>query len=176
MSGASARYSSLRTPVETSTPPRRQGKLRSSPFPPPGCAFWRKLRSLRCPSSQTESLGIGADCISFASPQAGKLSHSVAPPLKKKASGFLFVKHVGLRKVRSTSFPPPGCAFWRKLRSLRCPSSQTESLGIGADCIPFASPQAGKLNHSVAPPLKKKAGGFLFVKHVGLRKVRFPLA
>ena len=51
MSGASARYSGLRIPVETSTPPR-QNKLRSAAFP--GKAGEHPFRSV-CSSSQNRT-------------------------------------------------------------------------------------------------------------------------
>ena len=54
MSGASARYSGLRIPVETSTPPRWR-KVRSTPFPATACGSCRKLRSLPCAASQNRT-------------------------------------------------------------------------------------------------------------------------
>ena len=38
-SGAAARWSRLHTPVETLTPPRRRGEIRSVPFPPTVCGL-----------------------------------------------------------------------------------------------------------------------------------------
>ena len=50
-SGAAARWSRLHTPVETLTPPRRRGEIRSVPFPPAVCGLPVKtaLRSFAPP-------------------------------------------------------------------------------------------------------------------------------
>ena len=85
MPGASARYSCFRTPVETSTPPCRRGKLRIVQLAAGG-----KYHPLRCPSSSrlsSRSAGskgvifFGASCASFNLPQAASIPRSAAPPL-----------------------------------------------------------------------------------------------
>ncbi len=67
-----------------------------------GCQAHPPAIPVSAPPSKPVRPLVGADCISLASPQAGKLGHSVAPPLKLKAGGFQFVALGDFRKVRST--------------------------------------------------------------------------
>ncbi len=73
-SGAAARWSRLHTPVETLTPPRRRGEIRSVPFPPTVCGLWAKtaLRSFAPPlpavNASLVSGGILWDAASLRSP------------------------------------------------------------------------------------------------------------
>ena len=53
-SGAAARWSRLHTPVETLTPPRRRGEIRSVPFPPGG----ENCTPLLCPSSSSANASL----------------------------------------------------------------------------------------------------------------------
>ena len=58
MLGASARWSRLHTPVETGTPPRRRGKLRSLRFHERPSAIHENCVSLHCPPLPTANTAL----------------------------------------------------------------------------------------------------------------------